>query len=158
VTTSPLTLDPRTFVETMYANGAKGHFDALSFHPYHYSLKFVDGHVTPQDPWKINFPLEQVIAIRQLMLANGDAGLRIWATEYGLPSFGSLTEDQQQKYIENFLDAWSELKDADGTSYAGPSFLYTLRDAFVNGELTEGTSLVCSSGMPCRASSPWVLA
>ena len=142
VTTVPLvTLDPRTFVETMYASGAKGFFDALSFHPYHYSLKFGEGEVTPQEPWKINSPLEQVIAIRQLMLANGDAALRIWATEYGLPTFGSLTEDQQKQYIENFLDAWSKLKDEDGTSYAGPSFLYTLRDAFVSGELTEATSL-----------------
>ena len=142
VVTVPLaTLDPRTFVETMYASGAKGFFDALSFHPYHYSLKFGEGEVTPQEPWKVNSPLEQVIAIRQLMLANGDAALRIWATEYGLPTFGSLTENQQKDYIENFLNEWANLTDEDGTSYAGPSFLYTLRDAFVSGELTEATSL-----------------
>lgn len=143
VVTSPFTLDPRTFVNTMYANGAQGYFDALSFHPYHYSLPFSEGEVTPSEPWKANSPLEQVIAIRQLMIANGDADLRIWATEYGLPTFGlqGVTEQQQRDYIEDFLTAWAELEDEDGTNYTGPAFLYTLRDAYINGELTEATSL-----------------
>ncbi|SEH92144.1 Cellulase (glycosyl hydrolase family 5) [Mycolicibacterium rutilum] len=143
VTTPLLTLDPRAFVATMYASGAQGYFDALSFHPYHYSLPFSEGEVTNSEPWKINSPLEQVIAIRQLMLANGDADLRIWATEYGLPTFGlnGVTEDQQRDYIKDFLDAWAKLEDEDGTNYAGPAFLYTLRDAYLNGELTEATSL-----------------
>ena len=38
-----LTLDPVTFVEQMYAAGAKGSFDALSFHPYQYTTKFSEG-------------------------------------------------------------------------------------------------------------------
>lgn len=33
-----LTMDPVTFVQKIYAAGAGGSFDALSFHPYHYNL------------------------------------------------------------------------------------------------------------------------
>ncbi|ODQ89075.1 hypothetical protein BHQ18_15845 [Mycolicibacterium flavescens] len=143
VVTSPFTLDPRTFVATMYQNGAQGFFDALSFHPYHYSLPFSEGEVTNSEPWKANSPLEQVLAIRQMMIDNGDADLRIWATEYGLPTFGvnGVTEEQQQRYIQDFLTAWAELEDEDGTKFTGPAFLYTLRDAYISGELTEATSL-----------------
>ncbi|MGV0715494.1 cellulase family glycosylhydrolase [Mycolicibacterium sp. XJ662] len=139
VFSSPLTLDPVTFVETMYASGAKGYFDALSFHPYHYTLKFSEG--VKNDFWRA--PLEQVIEIRQLMLDNGDEALKIWATEYGLPTFGDngVTEEHQAAFIEDFLNAWKDLKDADGTSYTGPSFIYTLRDRLVGGVLTPGTSL-----------------
>lgn len=139
VFSSPITMDPVTFVETMYASGAKGYFDALSFHPYHYTLKFSEG--VKDDFWRA--PLEQLIDIRQLMLDNGDAALKIWATEYGLSTFGdnAVTEEQQAEFIEDFLNAWKDLKDADGTSYAGPSFIYTLRDRLVNGVLTLDTSL-----------------
>ncbi|MGE2726619.1 cellulase family glycosylhydrolase [Mycolicibacterium pulveris] len=139
VISSPVTLDPVAFVETMYASGAKGYFDALSFHPYHYTLKFSEG--VKNDFWRS--PLEQLIEMRQLMLDNGDKDLKIWATEYGLPTFGDsgVTEEQQAEFIEDFLNAWKDLKDADGTSYTGPSFIYTLRDRLVNGVLTPNTSL-----------------
>lgn len=139
VISSPVTLDPVRFVETMYASGAKGYFDALSFHPYHYTLKFSEG--IKNDIWRS--PLEQLIEIRQLMLDNGDQALKIWATEYGLPTFGAnaVTEEHQAAFIEDFLNTWKDLKDADGTSYTGPSFIYTLRDRLVDGVLTAGTSL-----------------
>ncbi|MCV6978957.1 cellulase family glycosylhydrolase [Mycolicibacterium pulveris] len=138
VISSPITLDPATFVEGMYASGAQGYFDALSFHPYHYTLKFSQG--VRNDFWRA--PLEQLIEIRQLMIDNGDKALKIWATEYGLPTFGdnAVTEEHQAEFIEDFLNAWKNLKDADGTSYAGPSFIYTLRDRLVNGVLTPNTS------------------
>jgi hypothetical protein len=77
------------------------------------------------------------------MLAYLDKEIKIWATEYGLPTVGvgAVTEEKQRAYIEDFLKSWAKLADADGTSYAGPSFLYTLRDSLINGELTEATSL-----------------
>ncbi|ODQ92127.1 hypothetical protein BHQ17_16460 [Mycolicibacterium holsaticum] len=68
VISSPVTLDPVKFVEAMYASGAKGYFDALSFHPYHYTLKFSEG--IKNDFWRS--PLEQVIEIR------ADSTRRTW--------------------------------------------------------------------------------
>lgn len=130
-----ITMDARDFVETMYANGAQGFFDALSIHPYQYTTKFSEGEYTWDKPWNANSPLEQMIAIRQLMIDNGDEALRIWATEYGLPTGGpnAVTPEQQAQFVEDFLNAWSEL------DYAGPSFIYTTRDR-LEGVVTEDGS------------------
>lgn len=130
-----ITMDARDFVETMYANGAQGFFDALSIHPYQYTTKFSEGEYSWDKPWNANSPLEQMIAIRQLMIDNGDEALRIWATEYGLPTGGpnAVTPEQQAQFVEDFLNAWSEL------DYAGPSFIYTTRDR-LEGVVTEDGS------------------
>ena len=130
-----ITMDARDFVETMYANGAQGFFDALSIHPYQYTTKFGEGGYSWDKPWNANSPLEQMIAIRQLMIDNGDEALRIWATEYGLPTGGpnAVTPGQQAQFVEDFLNAWSEL------DYAGPSFIYTTRDR-LEGVVTEDGS------------------
>lgn len=119
-----LTMDPRDYVEQMYANGAKGFFDALSFHPYQYTTKFSEGTLTPDKPWNADSPLEQLIAMRQLMIDNGDEALKIWATEYGLPTAGvnGVTEQQQADFIQDFLDSWHDL------DYTGPAFIYTTID------------------------------
>ncbi|MGX9790138.1 cellulase family glycosylhydrolase [Mycobacterium sp. MMS18-G62] len=130
-----VTMDARDFVETMYANGAKGFFDALSIHPYQYTTKFSEGDYTWWKPWNADSPLQQLIAIRQLMIDNGDAALRIWASEYGLPTAGpnAVTQEQQSAFIKDFLNAWSKL------DYTGPSFIYTTRDR-IDGTQTEDGS------------------
>ena len=130
-----ITMDARDFVATMYANGAKGFFDALSIHPYQYTTKFSEGALTWDKPWNANSPLEQLIAIRQMMIDNGDQALKIWASEYGLPTAGpnAVTEQQQAAFIKDFLDAWSQL------DYTGPSFIYTTRDR-IDGTTTEDGS------------------
>ncbi|BBX85271.1 cellulase family glycosylhydrolase [Mycolicibacterium aubagnense] len=110
-----LTMDPVTFVQKMYAAGAAGSFDALSFHPYHYNLKFSAGAGVP------NSPLSQTDGIHQAMAANGDGGKKIWATEYGEPN-SAVDEATQADYIRDFLAKWRTLP------YAGPSYIYTTRD------------------------------
>lgn len=110
-----LTMDPVTFVQKMYAAGAAGSFDALSFHPYHYNLKFSAGAGVP------NSPLSQTDGIHQAMAANGDGGKKIWATEYGEPN-SAVDEATQADYIRDFLAKWRTLP------YAGPAYIYTTRD------------------------------
>ncbi len=103
------------FVTQMYADGAHGFFDALSFHPYHYVTPFSKG----TEPGE---PIEQVAAIRALMAANGDAALKLWATEYGLPT-SVVSQSQQAAYIHDFVVAWQQV------AGAGPMFIYTTRDS-----------------------------
>lgn len=103
------------FVAQMYAAGAAGYFDALSYHPYQYGLAFSTG--MPVE----NSPIDQVQAIRALMVANGDAAKLIWATEYGAPVSAS-SEAMQAALISDFLNTWSTIP------YAGPTFIYTTRD------------------------------
>jgi hypothetical protein len=108
-------ISPPNFLTQMYAAGAKGYFDALAFHPYHYSTKFGDG---------VQFegtPLQQLMAMRNTMVANGDGDRKIWSTEYGEPS--SLGGDAQQNaFVSDMLTKWQELP------YTGPVFIYTTRD------------------------------
>ncbi|MDR3664700.1 MAG: hypothetical protein P4L86_30660, partial [Mycobacterium sp.] len=110
-----LTMDPVTFIQRMYAAGAAGSFDALSFHPYLYGMKFSAG------AGVANSPLSQADAIHQAMAANGDGGKRLWATEYGEPT-SAVDEATQADYIRDFLTKWRTL------GYAGPAYIYTTRD------------------------------
>lgn len=110
-----ITMNAPTFVQRMYAAGAHGYFDALSYHPYHYTTPFSQG----TDP---DSPLEQVADIRALMVANDDGARQVWATEYGLPT-SSVSEAQQAAYIHDFVASWQNI---DG---AGPMFIYTTRDS-----------------------------
>ncbi|MGV0718505.1 cellulase family glycosylhydrolase [Mycolicibacterium sp. XJ662] len=141
------TMDPVTFVQTMYANGAKGYFDALSYHPYSYDRPFGE-----QNPNFIS-PLRTLLEMRQTMLDNGDDLVKIWATEYGLPT--SMVSDQQQAdFIEDFLNTWADgLTEeqlaqlpaefvplvADWENWIGPAFIYTLRDRLAAPDTEQGS-------------------
>jgi hypothetical protein len=104
-----------TFVTQMYEAGAAGYFDALSFHPYHYYLKFSQGGPYPTSP------LTMANQIHDVMVAYGDGNKKIWATEYGEPvALGS--EAIQAAYIDDFLTIWRDL------DYAGPAFIHAFRD------------------------------
>lgn len=115
VSVGNLTMDPVTFLSGMYEAGAQGNFDALSFHPYHYTLPFSQGGSVA------NSPLSQLERMRELMVQYGDGAKLIWATEYGEPS--SVAGNQgQAAFIADFLYAWAN------QSYTGPSFIFTTHD------------------------------
>ena len=109
-------MNPVKFLNGMYAAGAKGNFDALAFHPYQYTAKFSDG--VPLE----NSPVNQVMDIREIMVANGDANKKIWGTEYGEPAPGIGNESKQSAFVKDVVTKWRELP------YAGPLFIYTTRD------------------------------
>jgi hypothetical protein len=120
VTYKNQTLNPVTFVDEMYQNGAQGYFDALSFHPYQYTTPFSQGAYNP------NNPIVQLADIHDLMVANGDAGKTIWASEYGEPSSVG-GEAQQAAYLQDMLTTWRTI------DYTGPAFVYTLQDTAAAG-------------------------
>ena len=122
-TIGTLTVNPVTFLQQMYADGAAGSFDALSFHPYNYTSTFSQGKLFP------NSAIDQLNQMRTLMNANGDASKLIWTTEYGEPSTEAGGEAQQAAYVQDFLSTWSTLKGV------GPMFLYSLLDDDENDNL-----------------------
>ncbi|MEN4450773.1 MAG: hypothetical protein EKK51_24325 [Mycolicibacterium sp.] len=139
VTTVPgMSVSPQQFLAGMYAAGAQGFFDALSFHPYNYTLPFSAG------AGIANSPLEQVKALYALMTANGDAAKQIWATEFGNPTMpGGITQTQQAQMLRDFVTAWSKL------SFAGPSFVYTANDLNTGYLLDENNlGLFTTDGIP----------
>lgn len=117
-TIAGLSVSPQEFLAQMYASGAQGYFDAVSYHPYHYTLPFSAGLGVTNSPW------EQLQALNAIMAANGDGDLKIWATEYGNPTtpvFG-VSETVQANFLEDFLVAWSKLP------FTGPAFIYSGQD------------------------------
>ncbi|MDP9166338.1 MAG: beta-galactosidase [Actinomycetota bacterium] len=122
---STIAMDPVTFVSRMYAAGAKGFFDALSYHPYQYTMKF-------SASWHPDAPLNQLAGIRQLMMANGDADKKVWATEYGEPS-SVVGEVAQAAFLDDMLSEWRNLP------YAGPVYVYTMRDRNSQSTAAEDT-------------------
>jgi len=111
-----LTVNPVSYLQRMYDAGAAGYFDALSFHPYHYSLPFSQGR-----PFGNLSAINQMDLMHEVMVANGDGDKLIWATEYGEPT-SVVDEPTQAAFISDFLNSWSQI------DYAGPSFIYTTRD------------------------------
>jgi len=112
----PFAVNPVTYLQQMYAAGAADYFDALSFHPYQYTLPFSQG-----GPWGNLSPINQMALMHQIMVDNGDGDKLIWSTEYGEPS-SLVSEASQAAFIADYLNAWSQIP------YAGPSFIYETHD------------------------------
>ncbi|KAA0092078.1 hypothetical protein CIW49_30035 [Mycolicibacterium sp. P1-18] len=115
ITYGNLTMNPIDFVDGIYAAGGQPYFDALSFHPYQYTTPFSEGGYLPDSP------INQLAAMHDLMVANGDGDKLIWASEYGEPS-SVAGEDNQAAYLEDMLTTWRTL------GYTGPTFVWTLQD------------------------------
>jgi hypothetical protein len=111
-----LTVNPINYLNQMYAAGAQGSFDALSFHPYQFTLPFSLGVYFGDAA-----PIVQMERMHEIMVANGDGDKLIWSTEYGTPT-SVVDEATQAAMIQDYLSSWSQL------DYAGPSFIYTTRD------------------------------
>lgn len=121
-------LSPIDFLEGMYDAGAQGYFDAISYHPYQYTMSFSNG---ANQPDEFDYPIEQLNEIRAVMVAKGDGDLKVWITEYGQPTNtvyqnSTLTQEQQAAFIEDLLRTWQNV---DG---AGPVFVYQTRDTAAN--------------------------
>lgn len=119
-----LLMNPTDYLAGMYAAGAHGFFDAISFHPYKNDMKFSDQEHQRESP------LLQLREMRAMMDSYGDTDLKIWATEYGLPTAPSdaVMYQKQADFIADFLKNWQK---EDRT---GPIFIYSTRD------LETGTS------------------
>ena len=116
-----LTMNPVDFVRQMYEAGAHGYFDALSFHPYNFEWKFSVGEDLA---WKEGMPLYQLNKIREMMdsfLEEGQEQVKIWITEYGLPT-NKVSEATQAAFVRDLIEFWQTMQGA------GPIFLYTIKD------------------------------
>lgn len=106
--------DPVRFLADVYAAGGAGYFDTVSVHPY----------TRPLAPTASDHLDGFVERVHQTMRANGDAGKKIWATEYGYPTSGphSTPEQRVATYVDAAVDLWYS------HPFAGPLFWYSARD------------------------------
>lgn len=85
-----------SFVDRMYAAGAKGWFDALSIHPYS-GERSPDACTEPQRSFRCG-----VEAVHEAMLRHGDHR-PIWLTEFGTEISPVITEQAQAAYVTQAL-------------------------------------------------------
>jgi polysaccharide biosynthesis protein PslG len=117
-------VNPLTFLEAMYANGAAGSFDALGWHPYNfpYGLSF-----TTWSAW--SQMAETTPSARSIMTAGGDGAKQIWATEFGAPTGNTSRDVNESVQAQLVTDSYARLK---SWSWAGPAFFYSYRDNGTN--------------------------
>jgi len=123
-TTGGGTIAPVTFLQEMYADGAKGSFDAVGDHPY-------SNPALPNtyEAWSGWSQMAQTSpSIRSVMTANGDSAKQVWITEVGAPSSGPDGVGQSGQATE----MTQAIADAKTTSWIGAVYLYSWQD--------EGTS------------------
>ena len=109
-----------TFLQRMYAYGARGYFDGVGYHPYSYPAL-----PHTYDSWSGWSQMSQTSpSIRSVMAANGDSGKRIYITEVGAPSGGPWGVGQTPQATE-FTQAIGVAK---ATSWIGGIYLYSWQD------------------------------
>lgn len=126
------TVDPVTFFQDMYADGAGGHFDAAGDHPYSFPA-------TPdtdqQGAWGEMGQTSP--SLRSVMAAHGDSGKKIWITEYGAPTGTVSTDNQTQELTQ-------AISEARQTGYVASFYIYTWSDQFGG----AGFGLLDNNGNP----------
>lgn len=105
------------FLERMYAAGAKGHFDAVSHHPY-------ADPVGPQVFHRCNAWAQLADtspSLRSLMEDNDDGDKQLWTTEYGSDA-SIVGEETQATFLRQAFELW------ESYAWAGPLFWYALKN------------------------------
>jgi hypothetical protein len=113
-------MSPVNFLEAMYSDGAKGHFDAVGDHAYSYPAL-----PNTYESWSGWSQMNRTKpSVRSIMEAHGDGVKRIWITEFGAPTRGpdgvgdaGETAEIGQALIDTSQDAW-----------IGALYLYTWQD------------------------------
>jgi len=133
----------RDFLQCIYAEGAKGYFDAVSDHPYTFPRLPADNTDRAWSEMSTTTP-----SLRSLMVANGDASKKIWITEYGAPTGGpgSTATPENSETVTNTWHVTETLqanilKEAvrlyKSYDWVGPFFWYSNKDAGTTQDTTE---------------------
>jgi hypothetical protein len=113
-------MSPVDWMKALYADGAKGYFDAVAAHPYTYPYSPADN---LPDAWG------QMTTMHQIMADNGDGAKRIWVTEFGAPTNGPdqaadhVTEAQQAQILTDAIRIFKSY------SWSGPFMWYDYQDS-----------------------------
>ncbi|MFZ0229145.1 MAG: cellulase family glycosylhydrolase [Mycobacterium sp.] len=113
-------ISPIDFLKDMYADGAKGSFDALGFLAYCFPAL-----PDTYEPWSAWSQMAQTSpSIRSIMDSNGDAGKSIWITEFGAPTNGpgGVGDEAQAAAVTQAI------ADVRAAKWIGALYLYTWQD------------------------------
>jgi hypothetical protein len=125
-------VNPVTFLNDMYADGAAGHFDDIADHPYTFP--------SPPSFSQPGNAFSDLVRMHEVLVSHGAGNDKIWITEYGAPTsgYGEVTADEQAQEIS------SALRLLRRTSWSGPVFLFDWQDNPDDG----GFGITTASGAP----------
>jgi len=137
-----IAIDDVVYLQRMYAAGAKNCFDALGAHPSGYNnppdAKF--GYTNPAEPSFKNHPSffyrETMERYRAVMVQYGDAGKRIWPTEFGwasepnpVPGYEYARDNTLEEQAQFLVQAYQMAK---AWGWVGPMFTWNLNFGITN--------------------------
>ena len=133
------------WLQAGYDQGARNYFDAVTHHPY-YNAYYGVAWTSCAQPWLVPMGMPYRVengagcgllsAVRNVMVANNDAGKKIWGTEYGLPTRDTDRPDDSLTRVANMqVDGVRLWRSVDWT---GPLFLFTFQDAVCPGDPPTG--------------------
>jgi hypothetical protein len=143
-------LDPTndmSYINGLYAAGAKDYFDVMNFHPYrqpkgpndNYDYENVNGQTGETLP-------QEIASVKNVMDQNGDGAKKIWITEIGWQTAGdarAVSDATQAQYVQQTY------QDVRAIPYVGALFFYKLTDSCANTSDFEcWVGLVSQSGVP----------
>jgi hypothetical protein len=138
--TTATSYDPRSFLEDMYKDGAKGSFEAVGDHPYCYPAS--------PDEFESWSGWSQMSAtapsLRSIMVSNGDSALKIWITEFGAPTSGPNTVGTVGQG-DQLVQAISQVKKL---KWIGSIYIYTWADLSGLSSQENGFGLLATGGAP----------
>jgi hypothetical protein len=115
---------PVNYLTAMYANGAKGYFDAVNIHPYTF----------PELPTQSGTMFQNIPKLYGVMEANGDGAKKIWITEFGCPTGtdgGYPDSCTDVTLAEQITDAYAQVKQ---WSWTGPLLIFDWQDSTNGGD------------------------
>jgi hypothetical protein len=131
--------DPRTFLEDMYTDGAKGSFDGVGDHPYSFPAEPDD-----DESWSAWSQMSETTpSLRSIMIENGDSAKKIWITEYGAPTTGSNSVSETEQSTE-LVQAISQVKQF---SWIGSFYIYTWSDLTTLPAVDNGFGLLAEGNV-----------
>ena len=109
---------PDRFLDELYDTGAMQAVDGVAYHPYSYPN-------LPSVRTGQNGFIDQLEAVRDVMVEHGDEDGLVWLTEFGMPTpgGGSPLLARQEKMVVDGFETWRSL------DYVGPLFWFSWRDS-----------------------------
>ena len=139
-TTENSNYNPISFLQAMYAHGAKGYFDAVGLHPY--SFPASPDTYSPGSAWS---QMDETIpSVRIIMIQHGDASKEVWITEFGAPTTGPFSVGQAGQNTE----ISQALADVRKMPWVRSFYIYTWRDVRGIPVIDQGFGLLGVLGLP----------
>jgi len=118
------------YLQALYANGIRGYFDAIGWHPYSWGNGATAAEMLTYNTCSAWSQMASTpVSVRSLMTAHGDAAKRIWATETGAPTciahaaYSCVAPAQQADLASAEVRVWKTL------GWAGGFYWYDIRDS-----------------------------